>query len=126
MLHSDAEGFRILDFEGEPLRPSRKRAAGRRPPGRGGRRARSTTRQAMAGRENGRTWVSGPGGVRRLPGGLQLAQRKSRGHGMGVLFRALAAGQGPYEVVYEERGPMGPGAGGRRGSFARHAPYREQ
>ena len=104
VLHSDAQGFRILDFEGEPLRPIKERVR----PDVALRDVVGMLRSfdyagAMAGKENGRDmgeWTSAVSDA-------FLEGYSSRSGAPvdtdGVLFRALWLDKALYEVVYEER-----------------------
>ncbi|WP_327062925.1 1,4-alpha-glucan branching protein GlgB [Kocuria rhizophila] len=104
VLHSDAQGFRILDFEGEPLRPIKERVR----PDVALRDVVGMLRSfdyagAMAGRENGRDM----GEWTRAVSDAFLEGYSSRS-GVpvdtdGVLFRVLWLDKALYEVVYEER-----------------------
>ncbi|MCT1615761.1 1,4-alpha-glucan branching protein GlgB, partial [Kocuria marina] len=104
VLHNDAQGFRILDFEGEPLRPIKERVR----PDVALRDVVGMLRSfdyagAMAARERDEDMSAWTGAV---SDAFLEGYARTSGSGVdrdSVLFRALWLDKALYEVVYEQR-----------------------
>ncbi|RKQ33613.1 1,4-alpha-glucan branching protein GlgB [Kocuria tytonis] len=104
VLHNDAQGFRILDFEGEPLRPIKERVR----PDVALRDVVGMLRSfdyagAMAAKERGRDTAAWTRAVSEAFLEGYSATNGARVDMDSVLFRALWLDKALYEVVYEQR-----------------------